>query len=431
MTTVPLGTSAYRRQSYGMPEIRLENRWLETMPQNLREHVSLVARPGTSEVAEFSSDLGADTLSPLRGTFSKTGLLNGDLFVVSGHRLWRYSSTAVKTQISGAVNGTGRPATAWQKGIGYERLFIADGLLLNFYAGGVAATGTLTLSGGAITNQVIEIGGVYYSWSATVDAGSPDGTSAKPWLALLGGTDADSLTNMAKLLDFNGVRGVDFSTALAGPSTIVTAPTTPLTTTLPITAISTYADGNAITTSVFSGAHLAWGGATLSDGGVHALQGVPVPDGQPVVALASVSGYVLVAVANSQKFYWVEPGETTIDPLNFAEKESNPDAIVDMLTVGDQVLIMGNGSTESWYATGNPTAPFQPNEGRAYQRGVVEGTAAVVKDSVILVGDDGIAYEVGTGTGGAEAVWGVHRVSDHGIEERIRRQLRREQGLTP
>ena len=118
----------------------------------------------------------------------------------------------------------------------------------------------------------------------------------------------------------------------------------------------------------------------------------------------------------------------TIDPTNFFSKESNPGTIVDMHTVGDQVLIAGEGSTENWYATGNFDLPFAPQEGRVYRRGVIEGTTVVVGDSLILVGDDGVVYEIGYQAGQASA-WGVHRISTNGIEERIRTQMRRLQGL--
>lgn len=428
MTTVPLGHGAYKRMAAHTPEIRLENRFMEASPTNLREHTMIHSRPGTQDLAPFPSE-DPDSLVGPRGCYAKVGLFGGDLFVVSGANFYRFNSDGTTTAIVGIVNGTGHPSVTWMKGIGYEFLFIADGLLLQFYAGGTHATGVLTLSGGAITNQVVQIGGVYYSWSASVDDNAPDGTAAHPWLALL---SADPLTSLANLINFNGVRGTDFSTALGGPNPMFSASTettSPPAATMAITSATALAPGNFITTSVLSGSFLAWGGATLAGGNIHALQGVPVPDGVGIKAVASVSGYVLASVALSQKVFFIAPGETTIDALNFFEKESNPDNVVDMVTVGDQVLITGDGSAENWYATGNADAPFAPVEGRVYNRGVIDGTPCAVQDGVMFVGDDGVAYEVGYQSGG-QAAPGVNRISDHGIEERIRRQLRREQGLS-
>ena len=121
-----------------------------------------------------------------------------------------------------------------------------------------------------------------------------------------------------------------------------------------------------------------------------------------------------------------------IDPLDFASKESSPDPIIHMRAVGDQVMIMGAKSTENWYATGNLAAPFAPIEGRVYARGVVNGTPVVVDDGIILVGDDGRVYSIGYQPGDStDTAWGVNRISNNGIEERVRYQIRRQQGLTP
>lgn len=500
MSKVPVGIGAYKRSTPNEPEIRLENRYVEKSPVNLKDGTALISRPGTGELEVFDGSgtatmtiaapgvvtraahgfLAADaivfsttgalptgvvagttyyvsatslttttfkfsavaggtpitttgsqsgvhtvalTASLVRGTYAKEGLFDSDLFVASGHQLYRYRSDGVFTRIVGALYGQpGHPYVAWMKGAAYEYMFIADGLLLQYYGGGTRATGTLTLTPSTppdISTQKFEIGSVYYQWSATPTAGTQDGTTANPWLIGVGANDAASLQNAADLINYAGVPGTDFSASLPGPNRLYRADSTA--TTLVITSVSVYADGNAITTTE-SAAAIAWGAATLLGGNVHTLVGIESPDGVPIKALASLGGYVLAAVGDSQKFFYIEPGEVTIDPLNFASKESQPDNIVDMLAVGDRVLIMGGGSSENWYATGDPDLPFAPTKGYAYERGVVEGTAVVVGDNtVILVGNDNVVYAI---TGGAQ------RISDHGVEERIRVQLRREQGLT-
>lgn len=436
MVTVPLGIGAYKRAAAGEPEIKLVNRFVEKSIVNQREHVTLLSRFGTNSLAQFAP-------GQIRANYSKRGLFDGDLFVVSGTSLYRYSrSTGATTAITGTVGGTGFVYATWQKGIGYERLFISDGVNLQYYNTHAMGLLTLTLAAadGNITSQVIDINGTYYSWSATVDPGTtPDGTSAHPYLALLGtadattGTTADSasLANMVLLLNYSGIPGYNFSQSVPGANVDVTATSTD--TTLTLTAIVDGTAGNAVTTSVFSGAHLAFGAATLAGGGGSALVNVPMGvSGEAPKALASVSSFVLVSVANTPKFEFLQPGAVTIDPLDYAEKESNPDNILDMLTVGDQVMISGNGSAESWYATGDLDLPFAPQEGRVYRRGVVEGTPVAVKESVIFVSDDGKVYQIGYKEYSPSMQYGdLQPISDHGIEERIRTQLRRLQGLTP
>jgi hypothetical protein len=549
MVNIPLGQGAYKRVFAGEPEVVLENRYLEKNITNLREGSALLSRCGTTLLNTFGA-------GKIRRTFSRPGFMGSDLFVVSGPDLYRWDGTH-KTHIGGIINGTGVPQIGWMKGIGYEYLFITDGLLLQWYGGGTHATATLKWDAAhAITTQVIKIGTTYYAWNTDVSSALADGTSAHPFLALLtndplgsmanmlnfagtagidysptlggprtdltataneatvatgtltvttpitsqvieidgyyytwgaiatadqagtsanpyiaalGDNDAMALTNMAKLINYNGTAGITYNTtyvtaAAADVSALYTATTLDITalsggaagneitttvysgtgvawggTTLSggsaaisrmiLTAISNYTDANSIATTIVSGSYLTWSAATMTGGGTHALSGVTMPDGKGAKALSSSAGYVLVSAANSQQFFWLKPGAIEIDPLDYAEKESHPDNIVDMMEVGDQVLISGGGSTENWYATGNDDAPWLPVQGRVYQRGVVAGTMCAVSDSVIFVGDDGVVYSVGYGYG-ESAQWGVHRISDHGIEERIRIQRRREAGLS-
>lgn len=417
--TIPLGVGAYKRTYLNSPEIKLENRYVEKSPSNLQEHAALIGRPGSTALDTFTGGLN-------RGNYSLPGLFDTDLFVVSGANFWRkHAATGAKQQITGTIFGDGHPYVTWSKGAGYEYLFIEDGLLLQYYSGGSLATGTLTVSTTTppnISTQVVQIGGAYYSWSATPAAGTQDGTSGTPWLARLGANDAESLANLADLIKFAGVPGTDFSTSLPGPNLDYTAESDA--THLYITARSSFTNGADVATTVFSGADLTWGGATLSGGNSHALVTVEIPDGAAGKALASLASFVLVSIGGTRRVYFIRPGEVTIDPLDFFEKESQPDNIVDMLEYGDNIIIMGAGSSEYIYATGDPDAPFAPIKGQAYQRGVVDGTAVACKgddvDAIVLVGNDLRVYAI---SGGFKIL------SDKGIEERIRMQIRREQGL--
>lgn len=430
MTGVPLGHGAYKRLYAGSPEIRLLNRWLEKNPTNLREGSSVLGRPGTTPLLTF--DPGAwEGLSPMRGNYSLSGLFEDALFVVCGTNLYRVKEDMTVIPIVGVVNGTGHPETAWQKGAGYERLWIADGLLLQFYAGTTASSGVLTLTG-SITEgvDVIEVGGVYYGFGSSFSP-SDAGTLANPFIVY---PSTNPMAQLILAVNDTGQAGVDYSSTIGGPNLFANASADaddPLTV-VHFTANEVGSAGNFITTTTAGGTALAFDDPTLTNGGIEALQGCEVPDGQTVTSLAQVSGYVLLSISNSQKFYWINPGETTIDPLNFASKESSPDNIIAMRTLGDQVGVIGEKSFENWYATGDVTAPFAPIEGRVYARGAYDGTAVVVNDGIILVGDDGRVYSIGYQSGDSGDIgWGVTRISNNGIEERIRRQIRREAGLTP
>lgn len=107
------------------------------------------------------------------------------------------------------------------------------------------------------------------------------------------------------------------------------------------------------------------------------------------------NGYVLCVVANSDRFYWLQPGATTFAALDFATAERFPDKTLQVRVVGDEFWLLGEKSIEVWRATGDGAAPFQRIEGRAFNFGIYGGTAVRMKDtSIVLVADDGTVFSV-------------------------------------
>lgn len=419
MSTLQLGLGAYSRKYAGLPEVKCINRFVEMDPLNMLEKVALLSRPGTKNFQLFTPDTVDGVY---RGSYSQIGIFNDDGFAVSGHTIYRFQSTTQQL-IGGEIKGSGTPSVDFVAGTGYERMFIADGLLLNYYDGGTHALAILTDIGA--TNyavDVLNIGGSFYGWNTDVENNTPSGLPGHPWLCLPGASSLEALANMANLLMFVGTPGVDFSLGLTTANTIVTAVANPPALTLTVTAISDGVDGNLINVDVAGDGQLIWDGATLTGGGTQALHGVQNPNGEPMKCVAQLDSYMFVSVANSNKFYYVKPGAVVIDALDFATKESAPDPILDMKRMGDVMVIMGSVSTEFWAATGNADNPFAPIEGRTMSRGIIEGTAVSVNESLIcLVGNDGKVYKLESG---------VTPISDNGMDEHIRVQLRREAGLS-
>jgi len=409
MPQIPLGRQAYQRDFANEIEIQCLNRFFETNPTNPEDQVSLLARPGSTPLVT-TSDVGL-----VRGFYSHPGFFNGDLFFVTGTSMYRYTTTGTLIPISSYIENQGQVSMTFMIGAGYEYLFITDGTLLQYYKGGVKGTSVLTVTG-SITNQVIQIGANYYTWG-TSPHGVAAGTAASPWVATLGGTTAQSLQNMVNLLSFTGALGTDFSSNLGGQNPDVTAVVSG--NTIVLTSKSDLSSANSIATTVYSGTGMAFGTTTITGAGVHVLYGIEMPNGLPVKSCASLASHVLLSITGSNQFYFLRPGSLVVDPLDFATAESQPDVLQDLVTVGDTVWMIGEGHTEAWYATGDSLSPFQPTQGRVYDRGAVPGTAVKVKDEVIIVGFDGIVYSIGRG---------VQRISHHGIEERIRTQLKRESG---
>lgn len=129
--------------------------------------------------------------------------------------------------------------------------------------------------------------------------------------------------------------------------------------------------------------------------GSSALTSIATPDSIPFISLDVFNGYVLCVQNNSDKFYWIQPGAITIDPLDFATAEKLPDRVWQVRTVGDEFWLLGEEVIEVWRATGDGDAPFQRIDARRYDFGIFGGTAVRMKDtSVCVVSDDGTVMRI-------------------------------------
>ncbi len=75
------GTSAYRRDSAGLPELQVVNAIAEAAP-TANGSVILLARPGMETTAELGS-------GPINGLYRAEGVLDGDLVAISGLEVYR------------------------------------------------------------------------------------------------------------------------------------------------------------------------------------------------------------------------------------------------------------------------------------------------------------------------------------------------------
>lgn len=404
MTDVPISFTSFERKFAGLPPAVLLNRIFEETPTQAKG-AAMLARPG-------SEDIGAYGTGPIRSFYSSPGLFDGALFFVSGDTAFRREKDGSTVALAGKVFGSGTVSMTGVAGAGFERVYFADGSLLQVYQGGTHASGVLTASGQVTDGDTIGIGATFYKWVAAITGGG--GTLADPWQVLIGADLAESLDNMVKAIGFSGVSGVTYSAGLGGQNSEVTAVSDA--TTLTATARVDLAAGNLISTTE-TGAVLSWAAATLTGGGTHALSGVAVPDGLPPISVTTLKAYIVVAIGRSDRFYWIQPGALVIDPLDFATAESQPDDVLVVTTVGDTAWFVGESSTEVWYATGNIATPFAPANGRVFDRGAIEGTIVNVKGTVFLVGNDFTVYAI---SGGPQ------RVSNHGVEEVIRLRMESE-----
>ncbi len=147
------------------------------------------------------------------------------------------------------------------------------------------------------------------------------------------------------------------------------------------------------------------------DGG---LEPIVMPDGVNVTSVEYINNYFVLTVADSQRYYWLAPGEEDPDALGFSSAEHSPDDISVLKRLGDELWFFGQGrSTEVHIPTGVSDLPFRRVNGRLYDIGCANRhTLTGTDNSLFWVGTDGKVYR-------ADA--SPQRISDHGIEEALRR----------
>lgn len=417
MVDIPLSRSDYFRGVAKEARIRMRNRYFEQNPVLSSQQVALIARPGLRRYLYVGD-------GPIRGVYSQTGSFSDALFVASGGELWRVDLDDTKTLVGALPSGNGKSfvsmAATSNIGTTPAYMFVADGGALMLYIENGYARGTI--SGTPANTDQVRIGSIYYQFTnGSVNAGAPAGTAANPWLVALGASAAAAWQNLGDAIAASGVAGTQYSTALtAHPDVQVQAITA---TEVIVRAVAVGTAGNAIVTTE-TGAAIAWTAATLTGGGDPSWSQVETPDDVGVISVGYIASYVVVVPAQGQgingRFFWIDPGETVIDPLDFATAERAPDPISGVVVFGDQFWLPGTGTTEVWYFTGNADTPVLRMQGVVFDRGAWEGTAVQVKDSMIIVDNEGAVFQV---AGGAK------RISRPDIEQRIRESIQRQAAL--
>ena len=414
MPPLDFSFSHFPRDEHDLPPAALKNRFFEENPFQGPKN-SALARPATRSIANYGT-------GPMRKIFSSPGIFGGAAFFVSGDTLYRRDTNGDTYSINGVIYGDGEVSMDVAKGLDYERLFIADGARLQFYSGGTNATGEIEATGGtdAANGDTLQINQTWWEFETPASDGSvTDGTgdSGNPFKVAIAGTWAATFANLVAAIQFTGTSGEDYSSTLAGQSSTVSAALNSAGTIVTITAKIDTDAGNAyaLVDTVDGGGNIATPVSGLLDGGnLHGLNGVEVPDGLPPVQVGTLKSYILVAIDNSDRFYWIEPGEVTIDPLDFATAEAHPDQTISLQIMQDTAWFIGQKTTEIWYPTGDADDPFKPVAGRVYDRGALEGTVVNIKGTLYLVDQDYIVYAIGGQP---------KRISNHGIEQLIRETI--------
>ena len=420
MMDMPIVFSDYRRSVAKNPFLPMINRYVEQNPSLNTTPASAIARPGLRKFREVGT-------GPIRATFSSPGAFNSDLFVVSGTELYRINSIDGSSTLLGVIgtSNLGDVSMAATSPIGTavpSYLFLAEGGVLWFFTDNGHARAQLEATGAIQNTDTINLNGVYYRWtSGSVDSGTPAGTLANPWLVKLGVANIESLENMFLAINQEGEPGVTYTTSLTRHPSVEAL--SYAANDLYVQAVDAGVIGNSFP-STETGANLTFTtGATFTGGGADQLAQVRVPDDAGAISVSYINSFVIVvpvqsdAIGTTGRFYWIEPGERTIDPLNFANAERSPDKINQVITFSDMFWLFGDTTTEPWVTTGSQDAPMQRFQGIIFDRGAWEGTAVKVRDSMVVVDEQGGVFLINNGQ---------RRISNPSIEERIRRAIGRQ-----
>jgi len=346
-------------------------------------------------------------------------------FAVSGLELYRINAMTGAPTLVGAIStdpvGDVSMAAVAPIGDVPGYLFIADGAILWVYTDNGHSLGQLQVSGLIDDGDVVRMGATYYQFTnGSVDAGTPAGTVGSPWLVSRAGVVSTDVASLYFAVNNIGLGGTTYSTDLVRNPEVEGLSYSSAD--LFIQAITAGSSGDSIVTTE-TGANMAWNNATLIDGGEAQLSQILLPDDSGAISLAHINSYVIVVPVQSDafgtmgRFYWIEPGETVVNPLNFATAERSPDGIHQVITFSDMFWLFGENTTEPWVTTGNPAAPMTRFQGILFDRGSWEGTAVKVKDKMVVVDEEGGVFVQANGQ---------RRVSTPDIEERIRGAIQRE-----
>lgn len=360
-------------------------------------------------IADDKVNIGANTYQFTAAPSGSHAGTSGDPWQVKVNG----SNTAALLNLLKAINLTGVAGTDYDNGVTLNANVAAT--YSTATALGVRAK-VAGLAGNAITTTITVVtGSDGLAWdNATLVKGqiTSQGTLASPHNVFVNGSDANALTNLRAAVNASGVAGTDYSSGVTQNLRAEASANTALTVTIRGRVGGAPNPTIIVTVTTFGSADgLAFNHNPLA-AGAQTLYGVATPGSVGMSDVVVLKSFVLVLQANSQRVYFLLPGTTVIDPLNFFEAESSPDFLNGMIAVGDQVWLIGQGTVEPWYATGDATAPFAPVQGRPISHGGRTGTFVGIANKVILVGEDKVVYDL---SGAATPI------STNGIAERVRK----------
>ena len=126
-----------------------------------------------------------------------------------------------------------------------------------------------------------------------------------------------------------------------------------------------------------------------------AVATIAMPDDRAAYDVVFLASRFWIA-SEDGRVYFTNPGETTVDALNYFTAETSPDALIGVGVDGDQLVLFGRSSIEWYYMTSDVDLPAQRIQGRRSTAGLASVYSLATTDAGLAwVGDDGIVYRSG------------------------------------
>jgi hypothetical protein len=140
------------------------------------------------------------------------------------------------------------------------------------------------------------------------------------------------------------------------------------------------------------------------------LSAMAFPDSASVASICDLKGILYAARAGTGRIYYLLPGETAWQALDYQTAEAEEDPVLALRSNADEVWAFGSSSVQPFYPTGNVEQPLQSADGRSHSLGIRHrDTARCMDNAVLWVDEQGRVVRDG----------GV--ISNYGIAERIER----------
>lgn len=123
-------------------------------------------------------------------------------------------------------------------------------------------------------------------------------------------------------------------------------------------------------------------------------------DFSPASSVAFLDGYGIYTRRDDDGFFITDINNfKSIDPLDFAAAESQPDKLVRALVDHREVWLIGEETIEIWYNSGASPFPFERITGANMEKGcVAKDSIAKLDNTVFFLGNDNIVYRAVRGT---------------------------------